>query len=145
MHRRRPMRAGGIRTRRSPEGQLGGGRLAMNLDQGSRTQESDPAAGVGACDAEGAVRHGTAPPLDGLSQRELATQLEIHRVELEVQNQQLREMQASLERARHRYFTLFDISPVGYFVVNRAGLVFELNLRAAEMAGLERARLLFLP
>ncbi|MCC6235009.1 MAG: response regulator [Verrucomicrobiales bacterium] len=81
-------------------------------------------------------------PAGRLSPDELVTQLEIHRVELEMQNQELRETQVHLERTRHRYFTLFDISPVGYFVLDQAGVVTELNLLAADMVGVERARLL---
>jgi PAS domain S-box-containing protein len=85
------------------------------------------------------AEHRTAVPDQArLSPVELIAELQIHQAELEMQNQQLREAQTALDQARHRYFTLFDLSPNSYFVFNRAHAIHELNLAAAELLGIDR-------
>jgi PAS domain S-box-containing protein len=68
--------------------------------------------------------------------------MEAHRAELEIQNQSLREAQHALEQSRARYFTLFDLAPVGYAVCSREGRLLEINLAFAALAGEEREVLL---
>lgn len=72
---------------------------------------------------------------------ELAADLKIHQVELEMQNQELREAQARLETSRQRYFALFDLSPVPYFVFTAKHAVSEMNLAAGELLGAARSEL----
>jgi PAS domain S-box-containing protein len=86
------------------------------------------------------------PPLsDGpgatRSAEELAADLKIHQVELEMQNQELREAQASLEASRQRYFSLFDLAPVPYLLFNEKHGVAEMNLAAGELIGIARGEL----
>ncbi|TVR64819.1 MAG: PAS domain S-box protein [Gemmatimonadales bacterium] len=72
---------------------------------------------------------------------ELLAELQIHQVELEMQNQELRETQASLEDARQRYFQLFDLSPAGFLVIDSDRRIREVNQTAAQLLGAPPAQL----
>jgi PAS domain S-box-containing protein len=71
----------------------------------------------------------------------LIHELQVHQIELEMQNEELRRVQEQLEAARERYFDLFDLAPVGYFVLSAKGLVLEVNLMGAQLLGVERVQL----
>src|SRR3569832_87499 len=75
----------------------------------------------------------------------LIQELEIYQVELEVQNEELRETQAALQASQSRYADLYDFAPVGYLTLSRKGVVLEANLTAAEMLGLERGKFIGKP
>jgi len=60
-------------------------------------------------------------------------ELGVHRVELELQNEQLRNTQDELERSRHRYAELFASAPVGYVIVQANAAIVEANRRACEL------------
>ncbi len=70
--------------------------------------------------------------------RQLLHNLQVHQIELEMQNRELREAHDELEAARDRYADLYDFAPVGYVSFDRRGRVLDLNLTAAEMLGQER-------
>jgi len=71
----------------------------------------------------------------------LLHELRVHQIELEMQNEELRRAQQELEASRVKYFDLFDMAPVGYFNVSQKGLILEANLRAAQLLGVARTRL----
>lgn len=68
----------------------------------------------------------------------LLNELLIHKVELEVQLEELKRSNVAMEEARDRYLDLFESSPVGYLTITRAGLVSQLNMTAAGLLGLDR-------
>ena len=68
----------------------------------------------------------------------LIHELEVHQIELELQNQELRRSQAELEVSRNKYFELYDLAPVGYLSISETGLILGANLTAAQLFGLER-------
>ncbi len=72
---------------------------------------------------------------------ELSSELKVHQIELEMQNQELRETQLSLEVSRKRYFSLFDLAPVPYFLFSEKHIVEEMNLVATELLGSGRREL----
>ncbi len=72
---------------------------------------------------------------------ELIHELEVHQIELEMQNEELRQAQMDLEAARDKYIDLYDFAPVGYFSLSDKGLILEANLNAATMLGIERVKL----
>jgi PAS domain S-box-containing protein len=75
----------------------------------------------------------------------LVHELQVHQVELEMQNRELREAQTRLEASRARYTELFDRAPIGYATVDRNGLILEINLTAAAMLRRPRELLLQTP
>ncbi|WP_394823095.1 ATP-binding protein [Pendulispora albinea] len=68
--------------------------------------------------------------------------LQVHQVELEMQNRELREAHAQLEESRSRYADLFDFAPVGYCTFDRTGRIQEANLTAAGLFGTPRANVI---
>src|SRR4051794_20384188 len=77
--------------------------------------------------------------------QQIVNDLQVHHVELEIQNRELRDTQQLLEESRDRYATLFDFSPIGYITLDDKGSIREINLTAASMFGLNRQALLNMP
>jgi PAS domain S-box-containing protein len=72
----------------------------------------------------------------------LLHELQVHQVELELQDEELRSSRAELEAALSRQIELYDASPVGCFTVDARTVLCELNLTGARLLGFERAELL---
>lgn len=71
----------------------------------------------------------------------LIHELEVHQVELEMQNEELRRSQLELEESQKKHFDLYDLAPVGYVALDRKGDIQEINLTGAALLGREQARL----
>jgi PAS domain S-box-containing protein len=63
-------------------------------------------------------------------------ELRVHQIELEMQNDELRQTQEKLEAAKTKYFNLYNRAPVGYFTINGDGVILEANLTAANLLGM---------
>lgn len=86
---------------------------------------------------------GTAPPAGtGEEQLRLLHELEVHRIELEMQNAELRHARNELDTALAKYTDLYDFAPVGYFTLDRNGTILAANLTGATLLGVERSRLI---
>ena len=72
-------------------------------------------------------------------------ELQVHQIELEMQNEELRRAQAELNATRARYFDLYDLAPVGYCTLSEKGLILEANLTAATILGVARGVLVNKP
>ena len=77
--------------------------------------------------------------------RVLAHELQVHQIELEMQNEELRNAQEQLGRSLAKYSDLYDFAPVGYVTLNTEGLILEANLTFAGQLGIERSRLINTP
>lgn len=77
---------------------------------------------------------------DGI--RSVIHELEVHQVELEVQNRQLEETQREAELSSERYRQLYDLAPIGYLTLDRDGMIVSANLCAAELLRLPLSQLL---
>ncbi|HTZ17670.1 MAG TPA: PAS domain S-box protein [Dissulfurispiraceae bacterium] len=72
-------------------------------------------------------------------------ELQVHQIELEMQNEELRNTQDELETARKKYFALYDLAPVGYITVGGNGIILESNLTAATLLSVKRANVIGQP
>jgi PAS domain S-box-containing protein len=75
----------------------------------------------------------------------LIHELQVHQIELEMQNEELRIAQLQLEESRSKYSNLYDFAPIGYFTVDKSGLILEVNLTGAEQLGIDRRYLIKKP
>jgi PAS domain-containing protein len=74
--------------------------------------------------------------------KRLLHELQVHQIELEMQNEELRESNAATELALKRYTMLYDLAPMGFFTLKSDGTIEELNFMAAEMLGERRFSLI---
>jgi PAS domain S-box-containing protein len=77
--------------------------------------------------------------------QQLVHELQVHHIELEMQNEELRRTQIELEAARDRYAGLYDFSPAGHLLLDREGTIIEANLRAGTLLGINRKDLIEQP
>jgi PAS domain S-box-containing protein len=75
----------------------------------------------------------------------LVHELRVHQIELKMQNDELCRAQAELNATRDRYFDLYNLAPVGYFIVSHDGRILETNLAGVNLLGLPRAALVKQP
>jgi len=75
----------------------------------------------------------------------LFNELKVHQIELEIQNEELTRARAELEAGLEQYADLYDFAPVGYFTLDRAGMIRRVNLTGARLLGVESARLVGRP
>ena len=81
------------------------------------------------------------PELVSIDGKKLIHELEVHQIELEMQNEELKSSREKGEALLEKYTDLYDFSPGGYFTVNKEGIMTELNLAAAALIGKERSKL----
>ncbi|MFA6971722.1 MAG: sensor domain-containing diguanylate cyclase [Gallionella sp.] len=74
---------------------------------------------------------------------ELLHELQVYQIELEMQNENLRQSQFELEKSRDRYMDFYDFAPVGYLTLSEEGVILEINLTGAGLLCVERHKLLY--
>ena len=77
----------------------------------------------------------------GADSRRLLHELQVHQIELEMQNAELRQARDELEVALENYTDLYDFAPSGYFTLAATGAILQANLTGATLVGIERSRL----
>src|ERR1035441_6500085 len=77
----------------------------------------------------------------GADSRRLLHELQVHQIELEMQNAELRQARDELEVALENYTDLYDFAPAGYFTLATDGTIRQVNLTGAHLVGIERSRL----
>lgn len=75
----------------------------------------------------------------------LVHELQVHRIELEMQNEALRKIQSDLEESRDRYANLYEFAPVGYLSLAADGRIADINLTGTALLGSDRQTLLQQP
>jgi PAS domain S-box-containing protein len=86
--------------------------------------------------------------IDGLSAEEIRLifhDLQVHQIELEMQNEEMRRVHVELDAVRARYFDLYDLAPVGYCTLSEKGLILEANITAANILAAARGMLVKQP
>jgi two-component system CheB/CheR fusion protein len=71
----------------------------------------------------------------------LVHELQVHQIELEMQNEELVRAHLELEATLRRKTDLFDFAPIGYVVLDKQGAILEANFEAARMLGAPRGKL----
>ena len=84
-------------------------------------------------------------PLSIEETRIMVHELQVHQIELEMQNEELRRTQYELETARACYFDLYNLAPLGYFTISEKGLILESDLTLAALLGVPRSALVKRP
>jgi two-component system, NtrC family, sensor kinase len=84
----------------------------------------------------------SARPMAEQDCQRLVHELQVHQIELEMQNEELRKAQKQLGESLEKYSDLYDFAPVGYVTSNREGLILEANFTFAGQLGTERGRLI---
>ena len=72
----------------------------------------------------------------------LVHELAVHQIELEMQNEELRQARDDQEKVLEKYTDLYDYAPVGYCTLDRDGIIREINFTGAVLLGNERSRLI---
>jgi|GEM_PF-3875531 len=75
----------------------------------------------------------------------LLHELQVHQIELELQNEELQRSQTELDAIRARYFELFDLAPVGYITISEQGVIIEANFTAVTLLDATRSTLVKSP
>ena len=71
----------------------------------------------------------------------LIHELEVHQIELELQNEELVFAKAAMQEIQEKYVDLYDFAPSGYFTLTNLGEILELNFNGAKMLGKSRSQL----
>ena len=77
--------------------------------------------------------------------RALIHELQVHQIELEMQNEELRAAQETIENSRRRFSDLYDYAPVGYMTIDTDGKIIEANLTASQLLRYEKKYLVGKP
>jgi len=80
-------------------------------------------------------------PKSAAEAQRLLHELQVHQIELEMQNLELRQARDELEVALDNYTDLYDFAPAGYFTLATTGTITQANLTGATLVGIERSRL----
>jgi len=83
-----------------------------------------------------------APPQTEADTKRLLHELQVHQLELEMQNAELQEARDKVEALLETYTDLYDFAPIGYFSIDEEGLILEVNLTGSAMLWVERSRLI---
>lgn len=74
--------------------------------------------------------------------KRLLHELQVHQIELEMQNEELRRANEIAETALRKFTLLYDFAPLGYFTLNESGSILDLNFTGAEMLNDKRFSLI---
>ena len=73
---------------------------------------------------------------------ELLHQIQMQHIELEMKNQELKLSHEEVESQRHKFAGLYDLAPVGYFILDGRGNIEEVNSTGCNLLGCNRRQIL---
>jgi len=73
----------------------------------------------------------------------LLNELQVYQLELEMQNDELKTSYQTLDRERAKFVGLFDLAPVGYFILDYLGIVEEANQNGVDLLNIARQTILY--
>ena len=88
------------------------------------------------------INQASSPDLSLQDARSLIYELQVHQIELEIQNEELSNFQSELDDARTKYFNLYNLAPAGYLTVSDNGIILEANLTAAKLLDAAKVQLI---
>jgi len=86
-------------------------------------------------------RAGGGGPKSAADTRRLLHELQVHQIELEMQNAELQDSRNRTEVLLEKFTDLYDFAPVGYLSLDQQGRILEVNLTGSALFGVERSRL----
>jgi PAS domain S-box-containing protein len=92
-------------------------------------------------DRQKSRRPGAGDPGTATDAVRLVHELQVHQIELEMQNEELQQERARADALLARYTDLYDLAPAGYLTLDREGTIRQVNLTGARLLGVERSRL----
>jgi two-component system, cell cycle sensor histidine kinase and response regulator CckA len=117
--------------------------MTQDKDPGNDLNELRQRAEAALADKAGSASE--APALSSEELQKLIHELQVHQIELEMQNEELRRAQVALEESRDRYLDLYEYAPVAYFTLDRKGVVLQINLTAVRLLEKEKELLIDKP
>lgn len=72
----------------------------------------------------------------------LEHEVHVHEVELEMQNEELQATQLKLVKTIENYAELFDLAPVGYFILDNNSVIDNVNLKGSNLIGVDKKQLI---
>jgi PAS domain S-box-containing protein len=84
----------------------------------------------------------TSAPVTAADALRLVHELQVHQIELEMQNEELAQARGEAEALLSQFTDLYDFAPVGYFTLARGGVIEQANLTGASLLGVERGKLI---
>jgi PAS domain-containing protein len=139
--------AAGMRTLRAQKGRM----VVMRKSENKAAAGTDPAADPCATGEQHCRRAEDQLPAQAALSRvspngqmscQTVHELEVHQIELEMQNAELRQTQDGLAIALDKYTDLYNFAPVGYLTLDQDGIIGAANFTAASHFGVGRNRLL---
>jgi signal transduction histidine kinase len=71
--------------------------------------------------------------------QQIIHELGVHQIEIEIQNEELRESRNEIETALEKYEDLYESAPIGYFTLDRNGIIGAVNLVGADLLRIMRS------
>ncbi len=81
------------------------------------------------------LQHASTTNSEAHSAEELLYELQVHQIELEMQNENLRQSNEALAEWQQEYFNLYEFAPIGYLTLSQQGLIEKINLTGATLLG----------